>query len=80
MLDNGPMHIVIPYAAPLGPQCQAALAQLQLPVLAALLELLQPTPTLGQRDLADPAGRTGAGQMHGLDRRRRVAALGRARR
>jgi hypothetical protein len=46
MLDNGPMHIVIPYAAPLGPQCQAALAQLQLPVLAALLELLQPTPPL----------------------------------
>jgi hypothetical protein len=44
MLDNAPMHIVIPYAAPLGPQCQAALAQLQLPVLAALLELLQPTP------------------------------------
>jgi hypothetical protein len=40
------MHIVIPYAAPQGPQCQAALAQLQLPVLAALLELLQPTPPL----------------------------------
>ena len=40
------MHIVIPYAAPLGPQCQAALAQLQLPALAALLELLQPTPPL----------------------------------
>jgi hypothetical protein len=46
MLDNAPMHIVIPYAAPVGPQCQAALAQLQLPVLAALLELLQPTPPL----------------------------------
>ncbi len=40
------MHILIPYAAPAGPQCQAALARLQLPGLAALLQLLSPAEQL----------------------------------
>lgn len=40
------MHTLIPYAAPAGPQCQAALARLQLPGLAMLLRLLTPAGQL----------------------------------
>lgn len=40
------MHTVIPYAAPAGPHCQAAMAQLVLPHLDQLLGLLNPTPPL----------------------------------
>ena len=49
------MHTVIPHAAPSGDQCRAALPQLQLPNLAALLELLTPTPPLiGTADSLSP--------------------------
>ena len=49
------MHIVIPYAAPAGPQCQAAIRKLVLPNLAHLLALLQPTPPLlGSADSLTP--------------------------
>lgn len=37
------MHIVIAHAAPAGPQCQEAIAKLQLPHLARLLKRLTPT-------------------------------------
>ncbi len=40
------MHTLIPFAAPAGPQCQQALAGLDLPYLAELLELLTPAPPL----------------------------------
>lgn len=40
------MHTVIPHAAPAGPQCQAAIAQLNLPNLGELISLLDPTPPL----------------------------------
>ena len=36
------MHLVIPFAAPAGPQCQAALERLQLPHLKTLLRTLTP--------------------------------------
>ena len=36
------MHLVIPFAAPAGPQCQAALARLELPHLKSLLRALTP--------------------------------------
>ncbi len=51
------MHTVIPYAAPTGPQCQAAIAQLTLPHLAQLLGLLHPTPPLlGSPESLTPLG------------------------
>jgi len=40
------MHLLISHAAPAGPQCQAAIAQLELPNLTELLGLLSPTPPL----------------------------------
>ena len=40
------MHLLISHAAPSGPQCQAAIAQLELPNLTELLGLLSPTPPL----------------------------------
>jgi len=40
------MHLVIPYAAPGGPQCQAALERLALPHLRTLLRALRPTSEL----------------------------------
>jgi hypothetical protein len=43
MQDNPGMHFVIAHAAPDGPQCQEAIAQLQLPHLARLLKRLTPT-------------------------------------
>jgi hypothetical protein len=48
------MHILIPAAAPPGPQCQDAIARLQLPKLSALLQRLTPTvPLHGQaKDLS----------------------------
>ncbi len=46
MRDNSGMHTVIPYAAPAGLHCQAAIAELSLPNLAQLLSLLNPTPPL----------------------------------
>jgi len=49
------MHTLIPFAAPAGPQCQDALARLELPNLAQLLELLTPTPPLlGAEDSLSP--------------------------
>ena len=46
MRDNRPMHLVIPFAAPSGPQCQAALERLQLPHLKSLLRTLTPNAEL----------------------------------
>jgi hypothetical protein len=43
MQDNPGMHFVIAHAAPAGPQCQEAIAKLQLPHLARLLKRLTPT-------------------------------------
>jgi hypothetical protein len=43
MQDNPGMHFVIAHAAPAGPQCQEAIAKLQLPHLARLLKRLAPT-------------------------------------
>jgi len=43
MRDNAAMHLLIAHAAPAGPQCQAAIARLHLPHLAALLKAMQPT-------------------------------------
>ena len=43
MRDNSAMHLLIPYAAPLGLRCQSAISQLQLPYLAALLQRLTRT-------------------------------------
>ncbi len=40
--DNRTMHLVIPFAAPAGPQCQAALERLELPHLKSLLRTLSP--------------------------------------
>ncbi|MDH4480873.1 MAG: phosphoglycerate mutase [Rhodoferax sp.] len=44
------MHLVIPFAAPPGPACQAALADLQLPHLVALLNALTPVEALPGQD------------------------------
>jgi hypothetical protein len=49
MQDNAGMHILIPFAAPAGPDCQRALGQLQpsqLPHLSKLLRQLSPSQTL----------------------------------
>jgi hypothetical protein len=46
MQDNAGMHILIPFAAPAGPDCQRALGQLQLPHLSKLLRQLAPGQTL----------------------------------
>jgi hypothetical protein len=46
MQDNCPMHMLISHAAPPGPNCQAAVAQLALPHLTELLGLLTPHPPL----------------------------------
>jgi hypothetical protein len=43
MQDNPGMHFVIAHASPAGPQCQEAIAKLQLPHLARLLKRLTPT-------------------------------------
>lgn len=43
MRDNAGMHLLIPSAAPAGPQCQQKISQLRLPKLAALLRALSPT-------------------------------------
>ena len=43
MQDNPDMHLVIAHAAAPGPQCQAAIAKLQLPHLQRLLQQLAPT-------------------------------------
>jgi hypothetical protein len=49
------MHLVIPYAAPIGPQCQAALEQLPLPHLSSLLRTLTPHGELhGQASALSP--------------------------
>ena len=40
------MHLVIPFAAPVGPQCQAALERLELPHLKSLLRSLTPQGAL----------------------------------
>jgi len=57
MRDNPAMHTVIPFAAPAGPQCQAAMAQLVLPNLAQLLGMLNPTPPLlGSAESLTPLG------------------------
>lgn len=40
------MHLLIPYAAPASDACRAAMAQLQLPQLTALLRVLSPLPTV----------------------------------
>jgi hypothetical protein len=42
MPDNPAMHILIPFAAPAGPQCQEAIGHLQLPHLSELISLLTP--------------------------------------
>ena len=46
MRDNTAMPILIPYAAPPGPNCLAAMAQLQLPHLARLLQRVSASVTL----------------------------------
>lgn len=49
------MHLLISHASPPGPQCQAAIAQLDLPNLTELLGLLSPTPPLlGSPDTLTP--------------------------
>jgi hypothetical protein len=49
------MHILIPYAAPPGPQCQQALRGLQLPALAALWPWLSTGPQMaGTEDALSP--------------------------
>jgi hypothetical protein len=49
------MHILIPYAAPPGPQCQQALRNLELPALAALLPLLRTESSIeGTQDQLSP--------------------------
>lgn len=40
------MHLLIPYAAPASYACRAAIAQLQLPQLTALLRVLSPLPAV----------------------------------
>jgi hypothetical protein len=55
MQDNLPMHLLISHAAPPGPHCQAAIAQLALPNLTELLGLLTATPPLlGAPDALTP--------------------------
>ncbi len=49
------MHLLISHSAPLGPQCQAAIAQLDLPNLGELLGQLSATPPLlGSPDSLTP--------------------------
>ena len=57
--DNQAMHLVIPHAAPSGPQCQAALERLELPHLRQLLRVLTPDRTLrgSETDLSPIAER-----------------------
>jgi hypothetical protein len=55
MQDNLAMHLLISHSAPLGPQCQAAIAQLSLPNLGELLGLLTTLPPmLGSPDSLTP--------------------------
>jgi len=60
------MHLLIPHAAPAGPQCQQALAQLHLPNLQALLQRLTP----GVRQKGDPQS------LSPLEEQLRASALG----
>ena len=54
MQHNSAMHLLIPFAAPAGPDCLAAIAQLQLPHLRALLQRL----TLTQKHQSKPSDLT----------------------
>ena len=55
MRDNSAMHLLIPYAAPTGPRCQAAISQLHLPHLGALLQRFKRTRQhLGQANDLTP--------------------------
>ena len=55
MRDNLAMHLFISHAAPTGPNCQAAIAELSLPNLNELLGQLSPTPPmLGSPDTLTP--------------------------
>lgn len=55
MRDNLAMHLFISHAAPTGPNCQAAIAELSLPNLNELLGQLTPTPPmLGSPDTLTP--------------------------
>ena len=66
MRDNVAMHLFISHAAPTGPNCQAAIAELSLPNLNELLAQLSPTPPmLGSPDTLTP-----------LDERIRANSLG----
>ncbi len=60
------MHLLIPHAAPTGPQCQQALSQLQLPNLQKLLKRLTPAV----RQSGDPQS------LSPLDEQLRAGALG----
>ena len=65
------MHLLISHAAPSGLQCQAAIAQLDLPHLSDLLGLLSPTPPLlGSPDTLTPLSerlRANSLGLQGLD-------------
>ena len=55
MRDNQIMHVLISHAAPPGPHCQQAIAQVSLPRLNELLGLLTPTPPMpGSPDALTP--------------------------
>ncbi len=61
------MHILIPFAAATGPQCQHALEGLKLPNLEKLLRLLVPEPVLGaKRNALTPLHERIAAQSAGL--------------
>ncbi len=61
------MHFVIAHAAPAGPQCQEAIAKLQLPHLARLLKRLAPTaPATGSAQQLTPLYERTQAQTLGL--------------
>ena len=62
------MHTLIPYAAPPGPRCQAALTRLALPNLQRLLAAMQPGPHLrGSEDDLTPIAERAQALAAGLD-------------
>lgn len=66
--DNSPMHTLITYAAPPGPQCKAALSRLALPNLGRLLQLLSPGARLQGKDSdMNPVHERVLAQAAGLD-------------
>jgi len=68
MQDNPAMHLVIDHAAPLGTQCQSALATLQLPALAALLKRMAPVlRRSGTSEDLSPLSERVLAQAHALD-------------